>query len=116
VSGFSKVKQQLQSQIEEARRIAEEESRSKNSATQQLRSISQDYESCKQSLEEEIQIKIELQKTITKITSELQMWRSKYETEGLARAEELEEAKRKLAAKLAEAEEQVEQALAKCNS
>ena len=64
ISGFAKTKQQLQAQIEEARRIAEEESRSRNSASQQLRSISQDYESCKQSYEEEIQIKIELQKTI----------------------------------------------------
>ena len=35
---------------------------------------------------------------------------------GLARTEELEEAKRKLAAKLTEAEEQVEAALNKCNS
>lgn len=35
---------------------------------------------------------------------------------GLSRAEELEEAKRKLAAKLAEAEEQVEAALSKCNA
>ena len=116
ISGFAKIKQQLQAQIEEARRLAEDEARSRNSASQQLRSLSQDFESVKQSLEEEVQIKLEYQKTITKITSELQMWRSKYETEGLARAEELEEAKRKLAAKLAEAEEQVEQALAKCNS
>jgi chromosome segregation ATPase len=35
---------------------------------------------------------------------------------GLARTEELEEAKRKLAAKLSEAEEQVEAALSKCNA
>jgi myosin heavy chain 1/2/3/4/8/13/7B/15 len=34
----------------------------------------------------------------------------------MARGEELEEAKRKLAAKLSEAEEQVEAALTKCNS
>ena len=36
ISGFAKTKQQLQAQIEEARRIAEEESRSRNSASQQL--------------------------------------------------------------------------------
>ena len=35
---------------------------------------------------------------------------------GVSRSEELEEAKRKLASKLAEAEEQVEAALNKCNS
>lgn len=53
---------------------------------------------------------------MTKLTSEVQQWRSRYETEGLARTEELEEAKRKLAAKLSEAEEQVEAALSKCNA
>ncbi|CAF4198104.1 unnamed protein product, partial [Rotaria magnacalcarata] len=42
--------------------------------------------------------------------AEVQQWRSRYESEGLARSEELEEAKRKLAAKLTEAEEQVEAA------
>jgi hypothetical protein len=35
---------------------------------------------------------------------------------GISRSEELEEAKRKLAAKLCEAEEQVEAALNKCNA
>lgn len=58
----------------------------------------------------------ELQKHVTKVNVEVQHWRSKYELEGLARAEELEEAKRKLAIKLDEAEEQVDQALSKCAS
>lgn len=51
-----------------------------------------------------------------KLSAEVHQWRSRYESEGLARGEELEEAKRKLAAKLTEAEEQVEAALNKCNS
>jgi myosin protein heavy chain len=41
---------------------------------------------------------------------------TKFHILGLARSEELEEAKRKLAAKLTEAEEQVEAALNKCNA
>src|SRR5205823_5809468 len=74
---------------------------------------------------------------VTKLNGEVQQWRSRYESEGqflfffyfdllklinnylflgLARGEELEEAKRKLAAKLTEAEEQVEAALNKCNA
>ena len=53
---------------------------------------------------------------MTKLNAEVQQWRARYESEGLARSEELEEAKRKLAAKLSEAEEQVEAALTKCNS
>jgi len=47
---------------------------------------------------------------------EAQQWRHKYESEGVARAEELEEAKRRLSGKLAEAEEQLEQAVARCGS
>jgi len=53
---------------------------------------------------------------LTKTSVELQQYKSKYESVGLARADELEEAKKKLAAKLLEAEDQVEQALAKCSS
>ena len=116
INGFGKIKQQMQAQIEETRRINEEESRTRHALSQKLRNLTEDLESIKSNYEEEISIKIELQKTVVKLTSEVQLWRSKYEVEGLVRAEELEEAKRKLAAKLAEAEEQVEQALAKCNS
>merc|ERR1711872_1000336 len=65
---------------------------------------------------EEVESKGELHRALSKATTEAQMWRTKYEQEGIARAEELEEAKRKLTAKLAEAEEQVEQALGKCSS
>ncbi len=43
-------------------------------------------------------------------------FRSIFLLAGLARGEELEEAKRRLAAKLTEAEEQVEAALSKCNA
>ena len=41
--------------------------------------------------------------------------KSKHDNTGGVRSEEVEEAKKKLAAKLNEAEEQLEQALAKCN-
>ncbi len=53
---------------------------------------------------------------MTKLSAEVHQWRARYESEGLSRSEELEEAKRKLAAKLSEAEEQVEAALNKCNA
>merc|ERR1719431_2429672 len=69
-----------------------------------------DLDAVKETLEEEVEFKAEMQRALSKATTEAQMWRTKYEQEGIARAEELEEAKRKLTAKLAEAEEQVEQA------
>ena len=82
-------------------------------------------------MDEEQEARADLQRQVLKLNSEVQQWRSRYESEGLfffktnqiifccsglARSEELEEAKRRLAAKLTEAEEQVEAALAKCNS
>ena len=43
-TGFAKVRAQLQAQIEDARRAADEESRAKSALTQQLRNLSQDLE------------------------------------------------------------------------
>ena len=45
---------------------------------------------------------------------EIAIWRNKYETDAIQRTEELEEAKKKLAGRLQEAEESVEAAQAKC--
>merc|ERR1712042_211032 len=48
--------------------------------------------------------------------AEITSWRTKYESDAIQRMEELEEAKKKLAVRLQEAEEQTENALAKCAS
>ena len=82
----------------------------------QIRHLTADLEQTREQLEEEQEAKVEFQRQVTKLNVEVHQWRARYESEGLARAEELDEAKRKLAAKLAEAEEQVEMALNKCNA
>lgn len=100
----------------------------------QIRNLTADLDQAREQLEEELEGKVDLQRQVTKLNAEVQQWRSRYESEGLidsstshrcsfncillgmARTEELEEAKRKLASKLAEAEEQVEAALTKCNA
>ena len=58
INGFSKIKQQLQSQLEEARRIADEESRMRSALNQKLRNLTEDLESIKLLYEEEVSIKI----------------------------------------------------------
>ena len=78
--------------------------------------MSADLDQAREQLEEELESKAELQRQVSKLNSEVQQWRARFESEGSARREELEEAKRKLAAKLTEAEEQVEAALVKCNA
>jgi len=49
-----------------------------------------------------------MQRQLSKANAEAQMWRAKYESEGVTRAEELEAARMKLAARLEEAEQQIE--------
>merc|ERR1712242_694346 len=64
--------------------------------------------------EEEQEAKAELQRSLSKANAEVASWRTKYETDAIQRTEELEEAKKKLAAKLQEMEELVESSQAKC--
>merc|ERR1712186_317079 len=66
--------------------------------------------------EEEQESKAELQRSWSKANAEVASWRTKYETDAIQRTEELEEAKKKLAAKLQEMEELVESTQAKCAS
>ncbi|XP_014740503.1 PREDICTED: myosin heavy chain, skeletal muscle, adult-like, partial [Sturnus vulgaris] len=53
---------------------------------------------------------------MSKANSEVAQWRTKYETDAIQRTEELEEAKKKLAQRLQDAEEHVEAVNAKCAS
>ena len=102
----------MNAQVEEARRSAEEEARVRAALGQQLRNLSGDLNAVRGQLDDEAASKCELQKLLAKASGEAQQWRAKCETEGVVRAEELEEAKRKLGAKLAEAEDQVCKVLA----
>ena len=73
------------------------------------RNLEHDIDGLREQLDEESEAKADLQRLYSKSQSEAHMWRSKYETEGVARAEELETARMKLAARLEEAESQIEQ-------
>ena len=58
-----------------------------------FRNLEHDLDGLREAQEEEAEAKIDLQRQLSKTNAELQMWRSKYESEGVARAEELEDAK-----------------------
>ena len=59
-------------------------------------------------IEEESEKKSDALKALSKSQAEIQLWRSKFETEGLGRIDELEGSKQKLSARLVEAEETIE--------
>ncbi|XP_034947010.1 myosin heavy chain, muscle isoform X14 [Chelonus insularis] len=108
VSQLSKIKISLTTQLEDTKRLADEESRERATLLGKFRNLEHDLDNIREQVEEEAEGKADLQRQLSKANAEAQLWRTKYESEGVARAEELEEAKRKLQSRLAEAEETIE--------
>ncbi|XP_017086619.2 myosin heavy chain, muscle isoform X14 [Drosophila eugracilis] len=114
VSQLSKIKISLTTQLEDTKRLADEESRERATLLGKFRNLEHDLDNLREQVEEEAEGKADLQRQLSKANGEAQVWRSKYESDGVARSEELEEAKRKLQARLAEAEETIESLNQKC--
>ncbi|KAM4598702.1 myosin-4-like [Polymixia lowei] len=116
MSQLSRGKQAFLQQIEELKRLREEDVKAKNALAHGLQSARHDCELLREQYEEEQEAKAELQRCMSKANSEVAQWRTKYETDAIQRTEELEEAKKKLALRLQEAEEAVEAVNSKCSS
>ncbi|ODM91980.1 Myosin heavy chain, muscle [Orchesella cincta] len=108
LSQLSKLKVSLATQLEDTRRMADEEARERATLLGKFRNVEHDLDLLREQLEEESEAKSEIQRQLSRANAEAQLWRTKYESEGVARTEELEEAKRKLSARLGEAEETIE--------
>ncbi|KAM9324263.1 myosin-4-like [Gastrophryne carolinensis] len=116
ITQLTRGKQGFTQQIEELRRQLEEENKAKNALAHALQSSRHDCDLLREQYDEEQETKAELQRSLSKANNEVAQWRTKYETDAIQRTEELEDAKKKLAARLQEAEEQVEAVNAKCSS
>merc|ERR1712088_1241753 len=90
---LSKYKIQLVSQLEETKKVADD--------------------GAKEQLDEEVGLKEDVLRQLNKSLQEADMWRQKFETEGLAKAEDLEMTKMKLQARLTEATSTIDQMNAK---
>nr|UEK51607.1 MHC muscle-like protein 2 [Parasacculina yatsui] len=108
LSQLQKVKSSLQTQLEETTRQCDEETRERGVILGKYRNLEHDIDSMREQLDEELDHKSDLSRQVAKGMAESQMWRNKYEQEGVARAEELDEQRRKIAARLQEAAEQME--------
>ncbi|XP_071384729.1 myosin heavy chain, fast skeletal muscle-like [Centroberyx affinis] len=116
ISQLTRGKQGFTTQIDELKRQIEEESKAKNALAHSLQSARHDCDLLREQFEEEQEAKAELQRSLSKTNTEVALWRNKYETDAIQRTEELEEAKKKLAQRLQEAEEQIEAVNSKCAS
>merc|ERR1719228_723451 len=108
-SQLAKLKISLNNQLDDARKICEEEGRERAAVLGKFRNLEHDLDGLREQLDEEGEAKADILRQLAKASAEASMWRGKYESEGVARAEELEAARLKLAARLEEAEQQIEQ-------
>lgn len=117
ISQLTKQKQMLSKQVEEVKANLEEESRIRSKLQSENRNMMADLDQLREQMEEEQEGRADLQRLLTKSANEVAMWRQKCESgEGGVRSEEMDEMKRKMNAKLQEAESQMEAALAKVSS
>ncbi|XP_059908426.1 myosin heavy chain, fast skeletal muscle-like [Gadus macrocephalus] len=116
VTQLTRGKQAFTQQLEELKRHVEEEVKAKNALAHGVQSARHDCDLLREQFEEEQEAKAELQRGMSKANGEVATWRSKYETDAIQRTEELEEAKKKLAQRLQDAEEQIEATNSKCAS
>ncbi|CAF92967.1 unnamed protein product, partial [Tetraodon nigroviridis] len=116
VSQLSRAKVSYKQQAEDLRRQLDEEAKAKSALAHAVQSARHDCDLLREQLEEEQEAKAELQRALSRANAEVSTWRSRYESDGIQRAEELEEAKKKLVQRLQEAEEAVEAANAKSSS
>ncbi|GAB6030577.1 hypothetical protein CHUAL_007439 [Chamberlinius hualienensis] len=110
------IKSQLATQLEDSRRRLEDEERRRQSLEIQIHTLEVDLESVRVQLEEESEARIDLERQLSKANSDALMWKSKYEAECQSHADEVEELRRKLAAKIAEYEETIESLMNKCTA
>merc|ERR1712198_478161 len=101
---LGKVKSTVMAQLEETRKISEDESKERTFILGKYRNLEHEVDLTRGQIEEEGQSKADALRLLSKSVADAQMWRQKYEKDGLARAEELESAKLKMQSRLAEAE------------
>ncbi|CAO4363549.1 unnamed protein product [Caenorhabditis nigoni] len=116
VNQLTRLKSQLTSQLEEARRTADEEARERQTVAAQAKNYQHEAEQLQESLEEEIEGKNEILRQLSKANADIQQWKARFEGEGLLKADELEDAKRRQAQKINELQEALDAANSKIAS
>merc|ERR1711963_820174 len=104
---LSKDRTSLTTQLEDSKRLADAETRERINLLGKMRNLQHELEVMKEHLEEEYEAKMEVERQLSKAFADIQLWKTRYETEGVARCEEIDKDKAKVAGRLAEAEDTI---------
>merc|ERR1712106_546077 len=108
IATLQKNKISLSTQLDDTKRLADGEARDRAALLTKYKNLITESENLRMRIDEESEKKNDVLKAYSKAHSEIQLWKSKYETEALGRIEELEGGKQKLAARVAEGEENID--------
>merc|ERR1712226_918227 len=106
---MTKTKSALVSALDEQKAIADNEAKERVSLLGKFRNMEQMADGLKENYDEEGGPKENLARQLNKALGDADMWRQKYEIDGVAKAEELEMAKMKMQARLSESAAMIEQ-------
>ena len=104
-----KNKSALVAALDEQKRIADDEAKERIALLGKYRNLEHEAEGMKEAFDEETCARDNLSQQLNKAVGEADMWRQKYEIDGVAKAEELEMSKLKLQARLSESQATIEQ-------
>merc|ERR1712142_1347537 len=107
-SQLYKITQAMGSQLEDVKKVAYDENKERVTLLGKYRNLEHDLDGLREQLNEDADAKWELSRNLQRASADANMYRAKYESEGIARAEELEAARLKISARLEEAEQQIE--------
>merc|ERR1712126_503598 len=116
IAALGKNKVSLTTQLEDTKRLADAESRDRSTLLTKYKNLNSDCENLKMKIDEEAEKKNDILRALSKAASEIQLWKSKYETEALGRIDELEGNRSKLGSRVTEAEETIESLNAKIST
>merc|ERR1711892_840080 len=108
IANTNKGKISVTTQLEDSKALADAEAKDRAALLTKFKMMSTDLENLREKLENEAMRKSDAMKALSKAQAEIQLWKSRYETEGMGRIEELEGARAKLQAKIVENEELVD--------
>merc|ERR1712045_268053 len=111
----AKQKSALAAQLNDVKALCDNESRERGLLLGKYRNLEHELDGARCALEEEAAGRENTLRLVAKAEGEAQCWRQKYETDAVAKGEELEMTKMKLTARLTEAEAAIDNLNAKLN-
>merc|ERR1712079_495713 len=108
IAALQKNKISLTTQLEDTKRLGDGAARDRATLLTKFKNLTTEAENLRMRIDEESDKKNDALKALSKAQSEIQLWKSKYEVEALGRIDELEGGKQKLASRVAEAEEVID--------